>query len=250
MLAVRWPGWFRVDYYERSLYIRCNGQRQGQTSGDKAGTGKGIRQGIRGQAEKTMNTNLESITTAPKTGEEEFYANDVSLGYTLKDFWIWNVSDLVSNATRGRLAEFIVAKALGISTDVVRDEWDSIDLKTPAGLKIQVKSSAYLQNGFQKKLSTITFITRKTRTWDAKTGIQSEPGRHADVYVFALLAHKDKATVDPLNVTQWAFYVLPTAVLNERTRSQHSIALKTLEDLSGGALDYFHLAEKINSPKK
>ena len=47
--------------------------------------------------------------------------------------------------------------------------------------------------------------------------------RHAQVYVFALLAHTGKATVNPLDLDQSAFYVLPTAVLDGRTRSQHSI---------------------------
>jgi hypothetical protein len=46
---------------------------------------------------------------------------------------------------------------------------------------------------------------------------------------------------------QWAFYVLPTAILDGRTRSQHSITLKALENLSGGAVDYLQLAGKINS---
>ena len=38
----------------------------------------------------------------------------MNVNYKVIDFWKWSVSDLVSNATRGRLAEFIVAKALKI----------------------------------------------------------------------------------------------------------------------------------------
>ena len=52
------------------------------------------------------------------------------------------------------------------------------------------------------------------------------------MYVFALLAHKDKATVDPMDVGQWEFYVVPTRVLNERERSQHSITLPSLRKLA------------------
>lgn len=55
------------------------------------------------------------------------------------------------------------------------------------------------------------------------------------MYVFALLFHTHKPTIDPLNVTQTSlsggFYVLPTQVLNDRTRSQHSITLRSLEKL-------------------
>jgi hypothetical protein len=89
-----------------------------------------------------MNTNLDQLKTSPKTGDERFRANGKDLDYSLKDFWIWSVSDLVSNATRGRLAEFIVAKALGIATHVARDEWESFDLQTKKAEKIEVLVSA------------------------------------------------------------------------------------------------------------
>src|SRR6266851_1966408 len=63
---------------------------------------------------------LVRLVAEPKTGHETFHANARGLGLTLSDFWRWSLSDLVSNATRGRLAEFIVADALGISTRGVR----------------------------------------------------------------------------------------------------------------------------------
>jgi hypothetical protein len=68
-----------------------------------------------------------------------------------------------------------------------------------------------------------------------------EPRRQADVYVFALLAHQDKGTIDPLNVAQWQFYVLSRAILDSRQRSQHSITLRTLEKLSGGPVSFSEL---------
>ena len=71
--------------------------------------------------------------------------------------------------------------------------------------------------------------------------------RQADVYVFALLAHRDKATVNPIDVAQWQFYVLPTSVLDQRTRSQHSITLPTLERLAGEAMNYSQLAKAVRT---
>ena len=59
--------------------------------------------------------------------------------------------------------------------------------------------------------------------------------------MFALLAHKDKVTVDPLDFSQWRFDVLPTAILDNRTRSQHSITLKALEGICGAAVTYERL---------
>jgi hypothetical protein len=192
-----------------------------------------------------MTTNLDHLTVKLKSGDEAFHDHGTAVGYALADFWRWSVSDLVSNATRGRLAEFIVAKALGISIDIVRDEWQAFDLETSAGLKIEVKSAAYIQSWKQRTLSSIQFLTRKTSVWNQETNETSEAKWQADVYVFALLAHQDKLTIDPLDVRQWQFYVLPTRVLDGRERSQHSITLKTLEKLSGKPVDYFHLADAV-----
>jgi hypothetical protein len=94
--------------------------------------------------------------------------------------------------------------------------------------------------------SPVNFLVPKTRPWDADTGVQTgEPRRHADVYVFALLAHVNKATIDPLDVSQWRFYILPTAVLDARTRSQHSITLRSLDRLAGLPVDYAGLSEAV-----
>ena len=189
---------------------------------------------------------LGRLTAVRKTGEEPFHADGQDLDFDLLSFWQWATSDLVSNATRGRFAEYVVARALELATDAVRDEWAAFDLQTPSGVKIEVKSAAYVQSWHQKALSAITFVVPKTRAWDAESNTQAhEARRQADVYIFALLAHTDKATVDPLNVNQWQFYVLPTATLDARTRSQHSITLRSLEKLCGGAVRYAELREAV-----
>ena len=182
---------------------------------------------------------LPRIIQTPRTGNEPLHSDGQNLGVSVIDFWRWSASDLLSNATRGRFAEFIVARALGIPLDQVRDEWGAYDLLTPDGIRVEVKSAAYIQSWHQSKPSIISFHVPKTRAWNAETNLQeTEARRQADVYVFALLAHSDQTTIDPLNVNQWHFFVLPTAILDSRTRSQHSITLRTLVGLSGGAVTY------------
>jgi len=110
---------------------------------------------------------LPPIETARKTGTEEFRAGETSLGFDLQDFWSWSVSDLVSNATRGILAEYLVARALGLEVDSVRREWDAFDHRTPEGTKVEVKSAAYIQTWRQKDFSNIMFRVPPTRGWDA-----------------------------------------------------------------------------------
>lgn len=180
-----------------------------------------------------MKSDFGVLKAPRRTGDEAFHREQEPLGFTLHDFWAWSVSDLVSNATRGRLAEYIVARALGISTTGVRDEWAAYDLLTEGGLKVEVKSAAYLQSWFQHRPSVISFSTRKSLAWNAETNLlDAVAKRQSDVYVFALLAHMEKASLDPLNVTQWQFYVLPTRVLDARTRSQHSITLNSLNRIT------------------
>lgn len=164
----------------------------------------------------------------------------------LADFWRWSVSDLVSNATRGRLAEFIVAQALAVPTDGVRDEWAVFDLETQDGIRVEVKSAGFVQSWHQNRLSSISFDVKAKRAWDAATNRQaSEPARSAHVYVFALHAHQDKTTIDPLDLSQWAFYAVPTRVLNERKRSQHSITLRSLDKLAGPAVGFDGLGAAV-----
>ncbi|MHB1324928.1 MAG: hypothetical protein ACYDGS_02975 [Thermoleophilia bacterium] len=188
---------------------------------------------------------LGQIPKVRRSGSELFCDSDRDLGFDLLGFWRWSASDVISNATRGILAEYLIARAVG-AADGVRDEWAAYDLHDPRGISIEVKSAAYIQSWYQERVSTISFNCPKTLAWDARTNRQSsEKRRQAKVYVFALLAHRDQATLNPLDVSQWEFYVVPTATLDHRERSQHSITLKSLRDLHGKPVGYSDLQRAI-----
>lgn len=106
---------------------------------------------------------LIKIKAEPKIGNEVLSDNGVSMKYTLLDFWRWSVSDILSNATRGRFAEFIVGTAVGMNPEKLRDEWDAYDLITENGIKIEVKSAAYIQCWNQKSFSTISLSIKPAR---------------------------------------------------------------------------------------
>ena len=101
-----------------------------------------------------------------KTGSEKFTTQGSDLPASLLDFWQWSSSDLVSNALRGVLAEFVVTMALGINIDRPREEWAAYDLVTNEGVKVEVKSAAYVQSWKQKKPSKICFSIKKTMEYD------------------------------------------------------------------------------------
>ena len=187
------------------------------------------------------------VSTARKTGTERFHADGELLPFDLLGFWQWSSSDLVSNALRGTLAEFLVACDLNVS-DGVRAQWDAYDLRIKDGVKVEVKSAAYVQSWAQSKLSQISFDIRPTIGWDAETNKTStERKRQSDVYVFALLKHKDKATIDPMEVQQWGFYVLPTEVLNDKLTDQRQICLSKLLELNPTCVAFGHVADVIGS---
>ena len=63
--------------------------------------------------------------------------------------------------------------------------------------------------------------------------------------MFAVLAHTDKATIDPLDVSQWKFYVLTHRRAERSERSQHSITLRTIEKEHGPELAFCDLAGAV-----
>jgi hypothetical protein len=109
-----------------------------------------------------------------------------------------------------------------------------------------VKSAAYLQTWFQTTLSAVSFDIGPKRHWDAATNVMAtEARRQADLYVFALLAHREKATLDPMDVAQWVFCVLPTAVLNARLPTQKRVSLATLLKLDPAQCVFGQLRDVI-----
>lgn len=187
------------------------------------------------------------IKATPKNGQEKLSNGLDKLVYSLLDFWRWSLSDLMTNATRGILAEFIVATALGIDLSTPRTEWDVYDLITKSGLKIEVKSSAYIQSWAQAKYSDISFSIKPTKAWDENTRMYTgESKRRADVYVFCHLKHKDQKTIDPLKMEQWDFFVVPTKVLDIHFGRKNRLSLSALKGLVN-SLPYHLLAEKIEA---
>ena len=113
---------------------------------------------------------LKEIEITKRSGEEKFRDGGKNLDFNLLSFWQWSSSDVVSNATRGILAEYMVGKALGcIKEEDIRDEWGAYDLATQAGVRIEVKSAAYVQSWQQSRLSKINFVVPKTFGWNRET---------------------------------------------------------------------------------
>lgn len=153
-------------------------------------------------------------------------------GKTILDYWTWAYSDIMGNTERGVFAEFLIATALGID-NIPRQNWLSYDLLYKKEIRIEIKSSAYLQSWEQEKPSNIIFGIKKTRSWNPNTNkLGDVVQRDSDLYVFCLYAEKDKCKANLLDLDKWEFYVLPTKTINEKLQEQQTIGLTKLRSLS------------------
>lgn len=183
---------------------------------------------------------IEPPEPSELAGAELFNGIDASVA----DFWCFAMSDLRTNNVRGYLAEFLVARAVGAPGR--RVEWDAWDVTSPDGTRIEVKSAGYLQSWAQKKLSVPTFRVAPASAWDAETGKRSTGRQYnADAYVFCLHTAKTHEEYDPLNVSQWHFYVVGRARVAER--ASVSMGLVALKALAGEPVTYAGLRAAVAS---
>lgn len=160
----------------------------------------------------------------------------------LRDFWAWAYSDLRANTVRPMLAEYLVARAVGAHLRP-RVEWDPYDVLTPEGLRLEVKSSAYLQAWEQARLSSIVFGGLSARTWSPADGYSAVGSYNADGYVFAVHTAKEHAGYDALDLHQWSFWVLPATEV--AATGQRSLRLSVVEEKAGPSVGYADLAGRI-----
>ena len=79
----------------------------------------------------------------------------------------------------------------------------------------------------------IRFGIRKTLEWLPETNsFGSEKKRHSEVYVFCLLAEQQKERINPLDLSQWEFYVLPTQLIDRVFGDKETISLNQVRQHS------------------
>lgn len=181
-------------------------------------------------------------------GEEPFHDSGITPPLQLIDYWRWSGSVLLDNTSRGILAEFLIAAALGLHKKP-RIEWAECDLTMKSGTKIEVKSSAYVQSWKQVRPAVIQFGIAPHKSWNTETGKYREGSkRWADIYVFCIFTGKEP--LHPLDTSKWEFYVLPTEVLDQKCPDQKTIRLSSLEKLSPRKCSYADLKKTISDVER
>lgn len=178
------------------------------------------------------------------TGDELFSNDGMQYNYSISDFWKWYASNTLHSALRGAIAEFIVAKALELPC-CVRQTWDAYDLKYN-DYRIEVKSSAYLQEDFDGRYSRISFSIAKHSHWNEEDKWNIKE-RCSDVYIFCLFAETDRDKANPMQIEQWQFYVLPTSILDEQCGDKQTLSLSALLSLSPIQCTYSELKSVMDA---
>lgn len=187
-------------------------------------------------------------------GSEQLTFKDKELGSSVLDFWSWAYSDLIRNVNRGAFAEFIVLEAMNNQSGITpprtnfRVSMDAYDLLSPDGIRVEVKSSAYIQAWESEHPTRISFRIAPAKSLDSSGNysVDSQYCRHSDVYVFCVWTAMSREQ-NILDLSLWDFYVIATKTLDQKVPNQKTITFQSLLSLHPRKVDYFGLYEAIRS---
>lgn len=181
------------------------------------------------------------------TGEEQFVLDGEGLGFNFLDFWRFQYSNIYS--LHGEIAEFLVSRALGVIESQNSEYWTLWDTSY-RGKRIEVKATAYyhLWNTDGKVSKQRTFgITKANGSYDPDNSGNSDFCRQNDIYVFCLNTGDSKETSNPLDLNNWEFYIVPTAVINEHCHDNKTISLGRVKSLGFSAKRYDEIKSEIDN---
>lgn len=187
-----------------------------------------------------MNGNMELLT-----GKEEFNHNGKSAGFKMLDFWQFAFSSIYD--IQGEIAEFVVAKALGIDVPHNKELWTLYDIDYRS-VRIEVKETSYYHpwNEDGKVSQSRKFgITMANSDYEDKNN-PNRYERQNDIYVFCVVNGDTRATSNPLVLDNWDFYIVPTEVINEKCKSNKSISLKRIHQLGYSPLKYNEIKNVVD----
>lgn len=179
-------------------------------------------------------------------GNELFEFNGQSTGYSIVDFWRFQYSNIYS--LHGEIAEFIIARALGISEAHNSAYWTLWDI-TYRNIKIEVKATAYYHlwnEGKAVSNQRMFSIAKANGSYDPSVCGNEELCRQNDIYVFCLNTGTTQESSNPLNLNNWEFYIVPTSFLNEHCGDNKKISLGRIKSFGFTAKSYAQIKAEVD----
>ena len=206
----------------------------------------------------TKNSYTEKLEAAVAKKKEELtayepYAPDEMFRFcgkdlfSVEDFWQYAYSQLDGMAET--IAEFLVAKALGIKKAENVNYWTAYDMAY-RNKRIEVKATSYVHpwNKEISKIRTFSIAPTNNSYWENQDA-ERKLSRQSEVYVFCLNTNKDIWKRNALAVDDWVFYVVPTFVVDgycKETPAQKKISLNVVKRLAKEEVSYDRLRETVD----
>lgn len=183
---------------------------------------------------------------AQHTGNESFLMEGSPCGFTMLDFWQFQFSNIYD--LQEHIAEFLVAKALGVKEPHNRSGWTLWDIDYE-GWRIEVKETGYYYSWQEKGKISEQRTWSITKAYTDYKNPNSEYKRQNDVYVFCLNTGKNEKDSYPLELENWEFYIIPTSKINEECRDNKTISLSKVQKLTK-KVSFSEIKRVIDSLKK
>ncbi len=178
------------------------------------------------------------------------------LDRSVDEFRRWVLSDWKSPTTRALLAEYFVRCATSTDSKLAKD-WNYVDIELADGTTIEVKCSARLQPQRDEKLVRRPprfDIGKKKCAWSCRECAwlpePDEPRRWADIYVLCLEKGTDRDSYNPLDLSQWEVFVIPTSRLDEKFPDQKTVSVSRLLQEGFEPVGFDRLGSKIEQVRQ
>ena len=179
------------------------------------------------------------------TGNESFDLDGKPIGLKIQDFWRFKYSNIYFLLES--IAEFLVAKALGLYEPHNADWWTLYDIRY-RDFRIEVKETSYYHpwnsNGVVSKQRTFG-ITMANSAYENFSSVNKHE-RQNDIYVFCLNKGNTREESNPLNLNNWDFYIVPTSLINRHCREQKTISLGRIKRLGFLPMPYDKIRAEVD----
>ena len=182
---------------------------------------------------------------------DEMFVHNGKACFSVLDFWRYSFSQLENLGDR--IAEFLVAKALGIDKAENVNYWTAYDMAY-RNKRIEVKSTSYV-HPWNTRVSRVRMFsiepTNNSYWGNSIDGDNSERtmSRQSEVYVFCLNSNEDIRNNNPLNIDDWIFYVVPTYEINiycQDNPNQKKISLNVVRRMSKNGVSFDGIKNEVD----
>lgn len=174
---------------------------------------------------------------------EHFTIDGEATDMDMLDFWNWTYSNIYD--LQDTIAEYIVAKALGLEKAFNVDYWTLFDILYREK-RIEVKETSYYhswQTDEEPKSEARNFGI--TKAYSEYKDSASSFERQNDIYIFCLNTGYSRSESNPLNLNNWEFYVVPTSIINDLCKNAKTISLSRLRKITK-PITYKQLKTKVD----